>query len=45
MELVILVWAGIGSVGGFYVGRWWAEVARAKFDMKRVWDGRQSYRQ
>ena len=33
-----------GIVIGFYLGRWWAERARAKFDMNAVWTGRRRYR-
>lgn len=41
---IILVWILIGAVGGFYLGRMWAEDARATHDMKRIWDSRRSYR-
>lgn len=40
----ILVSMGIGSIGGFFVGRVWAEIARARHDMHRVWEGRKAYR-
>lgn len=38
---VILV---VGIVIGFFVGRWWAEFRRARFDMDRVWGSRKNYR-
>jgi preprotein translocase subunit Sec63 len=38
---VILV---VGIVIGYFVGRWWAEVRRARFDMDRVWGSRKNYR-
>jgi hypothetical protein len=34
----------VGTIPGFYVGRWTAESGRARFDQKRVWDTRQNYR-
>lgn len=42
MELLILI--GIGCMFGFFIGRWRAENRRARFDMKRTWEGRRSYR-
>lgn len=33
-----------GAVPGFLVGRWWAEVFRAKADMRKVWSHRGAYR-
>lgn len=41
---VILVWILLGGAVGFYLGRVWAEHARATHDMKRVWEGQQVYR-
>lgn len=38
---VVLV---VGILIGCFVGRWWAEVRRARFDMDRVWDSRKNYR-
>lgn len=34
----------IGAACGFPLGQWWAEIARAKRDMERVWEGRTHYR-
>lgn len=31
-------------VAGFYVGRLYAEIRRARFDMKKIWHARQNYR-
>lgn len=31
-------------VVGFYVGRLYAEIRRARVDMKRIWYARQNYR-
>ena len=33
-----------GAACGFPIGRWWAEVARAKYDMQRTWENRDHYR-
>ncbi|MGH3925666.1 MAG: hypothetical protein ACRDTT_22875 [Pseudonocardiaceae bacterium] len=41
---MILVWILLGAVGGFYLGRVWAENARATHDMKRMWASRRAYR-
>ncbi len=38
--LIFLVVAIVGFVGG----RWWAEVRRARFDMRRMWRTRKNYR-
>jgi hypothetical protein len=40
----ILTLIAVGTVPGFYVGRWYAETFRAKFDMKRIWKNRDLYR-
>lgn len=34
----------LGGAGGWFVGRWWAERARAKFDQDRIWAARKNYR-
>ncbi|MBV9730578.1 MAG: hypothetical protein JO309_14475 [Pseudonocardiales bacterium] len=34
----------LGGAGGWFVGRWWAESARARYDMERNWKGRKNYR-
>jgi hypothetical protein len=34
----------LGGVGGWFVGRWWAEDARAKYDQQLIWDRRRNYR-
>jgi hypothetical protein len=34
----------IGTIPGFYVGRWTAESRRAHHDMDRTWNGRKNYR-
>ncbi|MDL5158567.1 hypothetical protein [Actinomycetospora termitidis] len=36
--------AGGGVVVGFFLGRSWAEVRRARFDQRQVWNGRKRYR-
>lgn len=36
--------AGVGAFVGFYVGRWWAEVFGARFNMSKTWQGRRNYR-
>ena len=35
---------GLGGFLGMFVGRWWAEFRRARYDMGRVWDSRRNYR-
>lgn len=35
---------GAGGIGGFFVGRWSAEVRRARYDARRLWDQRKNYR-
>lgn len=39
-----MVFVGVGAVGGFLVGRWSAEVRRARYDARRLWDQRKNYR-
>jgi hypothetical protein len=34
----------VGAAGGFPLGQWWAEIARARHDMERVWESRNHYR-
>lgn len=34
----------VGAACGFPLGQWYAEFARAKHDMARVWDSRTHYR-
>jgi hypothetical protein len=34
----------VGVVGGYFVGRAWAEIRRARYDMDRVWESRKNYR-
>lgn len=34
----------LGMVPGFYLGRWHAEISRARIDMRRAWQGRRGYR-
>lgn len=34
----------LGGAGGWFVGRWWAENARARFDQDRIWKARKNYR-
>ncbi|MGH3936428.1 MAG: hypothetical protein ACRDS1_15865 [Pseudonocardiaceae bacterium] len=40
---VLLFFLIVVSVG-FVVGRWWAEVTRAWYDMRRTWKARKNYR-
>jgi hypothetical protein len=44
MDSGIWLLLGIGAFLGFYLGRWRAENARARFDQKRAWEGRKAYR-
>lgn len=34
----------LGGAGGWFVGRWWAEEARARYDQNRIWNARKNYR-
>lgn len=34
----------VGGFVGVFVGRWWAEARRARYDMNRVWNSRKNYR-
>lgn len=34
----------LGTIPGFYVGRWTAETGRARADMGKAWNGRKNYR-
>lgn len=34
----------LGAAGGFPLGRWTAEVGRARHEAKKVWDTRSAYR-
>ncbi len=43
VELVPLI-VIIVLIVGFYVGRLYAEIRRARLDMKRTWYARQNYR-
>ena len=38
------VFVGLGGFGGFFLGRVTAEMRRARYDMRRVWDQRRNYR-
>jgi hypothetical protein len=42
LQLFLLL--GAGSVPGFFVGRWTAEIGRARHDMTKTWNNRQDYR-
>ena len=42
-EVVVLILV-IGVFLGFFVGRWWAERQRARYDMYRIWNTRKSHR-
>ncbi len=35
----------VGGVLGFFVGQFWSEFSRGKFDAKRAWEHRKSYRE
>lgn len=43
--MTVLVILGLGAAGGFPVGRWWAENARAHHDMNQTWNKRTAYRE
>lgn len=45
MDPVMIGWLIIGGIGGFYIGRRYAEDSRAEHDMKRTWEGRKAYRE
>lgn len=34
----------VGAACGFPLGQWWAQLARARLDMKRAWESRHHYR-
>lgn len=42
---MVLLFVGIGTIPGFWVGRWSAETRRAHYDMDNVWNGRRRYRE
>lgn len=42
-EMVFVVLA-IGAFFGFYLGRWWSERQRGRFEMQQARDRRNSYR-
>ncbi len=41
---VLLIGVVIGLLIGAPLGRGWAEWRRARFDMRKTWDGRKAYR-
>lgn len=43
-ETVVLALVAVGFIG-LLVGRVWAEVFRARFDMAKTWRDRRNYRQ
>lgn len=44
MTVVDWLLIGIGTIPGFYFGRWTAETGRARHDMDKTWNGRKNYR-
>jgi hypothetical protein len=34
----------VGVFMGMFLGRWWAEIRRARHDMDRIWNSRRNYR-
>lgn len=40
----LLVAMCIGSVPGFFVGQWRSEFSRGRFEAKRAWENRNTYR-
>ena len=42
-EAFVLILA-IGVMLGIGIGRWWAEIRRARSDMHKVWNARKGYR-
>jgi hypothetical protein len=34
----------IGMLFGFWLGRWWGEFRRARYDMRRIWETKRNYR-
>ncbi len=43
-EMVFVVLA-IGAILGFYIGRWWTERQRGRFEMQQAWERRNLYRE
>ncbi len=41
---IALVVVLVGLFPGFFIGRMWAENARARADMAKTWRGRKDYR-
>jgi hypothetical protein len=44
MTSTLWIMLAIGTVPGYYFGRWTAENGRARFDQEKVWDSRHKYR-
>ena len=44
MTTTMWMMLGIGGFLGTFVGRWWAELRRARYDMDRIWHSRRNYR-
>ncbi len=40
----LLTILALGGVGGWFVGRWWAEDTRAQYDQRLIWERRHNYR-
>jgi len=45
-EMTSATWVtlGLGAFIGFFVGRTWAELGRARYDIARAWANRHRYR-
>lgn len=43
-EAAFTVGVAAGAFVGFWIGRGWAEMNRARHDMRRTWRGRSGYR-
>lgn len=44
MATMLIVGLVLGVILGFALGRRWAEMGRARHDMRQVWSGRRRYR-
>ena len=44
MVTMLIVGVVLGAIGGFHLGRWCADAARARHDMAQTWRGRRRYR-
>ncbi len=43
MDTTLWFVLSVGGAIGFVVGRWWAEIRRARYDMDETWNRRRRY--